>query len=47
MLHNTMSNEMYNEILTAVNAVPASNPTMRVRTAVYLVAASSQYQVQR
>ena len=31
----------------AVAAVPASNPLKRARTAVYLVATSSQYQVQR
>ena len=31
----------------AVESVPVSNPRMRVRTAAYLVATSSQYQVQR
>jgi len=47
MMHGAMTNEQKNSILTAVSAVPASNPLLRVRTAVYLIAASSQYQVQR
>jgi uncharacterized protein (DUF1800 family) len=47
MLYNTMSPEMRNSIITAVTAVSASNPLKRARTAVYLVATSSQYQVQR
>jgi hypothetical protein len=47
MLHGTMSDEMRAEIVTAVGAVAASPPLKRVRTAVYLVASSSQYQVQR
>lgn len=53
MLHNTMSTEMKNTISTAVSAVAVSNPPtaaqllQRARTAVYLVATSSQYQVQR
>jgi uncharacterized protein (DUF1800 family) len=46
-LHGTMSPAHRNIILTAVQAVPASNPTQRVKTAAYLLAASSQYQVQR
>ena len=47
MLYNTMSPEMRNSIITAVTAVSAANPLKRARTAVYLVATSSQYQVQR
>jgi hypothetical protein len=47
MLHSTMTNEMKTQIVTAVNAVSATNAIKRVRTAVYLVASSSQYQVQR
>jgi hypothetical protein len=47
MLHGTMTAEMKAEIVTAVTAVAASNVNKRVRTAVYLVATSSQYQVQR
>ena len=47
MLHGTMSAAMKNTILTAVNAVASNNPTLRAQTAVYLVASSSQFQVQR
>jgi uncharacterized protein (DUF1800 family) len=53
MLHGTMTAEMKSSIVTAVTAVTLSNPPTdaqkrkRVRTAVYLVASSSQYQVQR
>lgn len=46
-LHGTLSPAHRNIILTAVQAVPASNPTQRVKTAAYLLAASSQYQIQR
>jgi hypothetical protein len=42
-----MSAEMRQNIKTAVTAVAATNPRLRVRTAVYLIATSSQYQVQR
>jgi uncharacterized protein (DUF1800 family) len=47
LLHGTMTAEMKAEVVTAVTAVSAANPTKRVHTAVYLVASSSQYQVQR
>ncbi|MEP6787660.1 MAG: DUF1800 family protein [Acidobacteriota bacterium] len=53
MLHSTMSATMKNTIITAVNAVAVSNPPTadqtltRVKQAIYLVATSSQYQVQR
>jgi len=47
MMHGTMSASMRSTILTAVLAVPSTNPTLRVQQAVYLVATSSQYQVQR
>ena len=50
MLHSTMSDAMRSTILTAVLAVPAvtgENFLQRARQAVYLVATSSQYQVQR
>jgi hypothetical protein len=30
-----------------VESIPASNSRQRVRTAIYLIATSSQYQVQR
>jgi uncharacterized protein (DUF1800 family) len=47
MLHGTLSPEHRAAILTAIAAVPASDSLKRVRTAVYLIAASSQYQIQR
>jgi hypothetical protein len=47
LLHGTMSSEMRTSIIAAVNAVAASNPLKRARTALYLVASSSQYQVER
>ena len=47
MLHSSMSAALRNEILTAVQAVSSTNPLKRARTAFYLVATLSQYQVQR
>ncbi|MDQ3321395.1 MAG: DUF1800 domain-containing protein [Acidobacteriota bacterium] len=47
LMHGTMSAGMKNTILTAVQAVAATDSLTRARTAVYLVATSSQYQVQR
>jgi uncharacterized protein (DUF1800 family) len=47
LLHGTMSTETRDAIRAAVESIPASAPRARVRTAVYLVATSSQYQVQR
>jgi len=53
MMHGTMSASMRSTIMTAVNAVTVSSPPTaaqtlsRVRQAVYLIATSSQYQVQR
>jgi hypothetical protein len=53
MMHGTMSASMRNTIMTAVNSIAVSNPPTaaqtlnRVRQALYLVATSSQYQVQR
>jgi hypothetical protein len=47
MMHGAMQADMKNTILTAVQAVASSNPTLRAQTAIYLVATSSQYQIQR
>jgi uncharacterized protein (DUF1800 family) len=47
MMHGSMSAQMRSEILTAVQNVLSSNPLKRAETALYLVATSSQYQVQR
>ena len=47
MMHGNMSAQMQSSLITAINAVPAPNALLRVRQAIYLVATSSQYQVQR
>ena len=45
LLHNTMSAATRAAIVPAINAVP--DPLTRARTAFYLVATSSQFQVER
>lgn len=51
LLHGTMHPQMRTSIITAMNAINDSNVTTRhqkrARTAVYLVATSSQYDIQR
>jgi uncharacterized protein (DUF1800 family) len=47
MMHGTMSASMRSTILTAVTSISATDALGRARQAVYLVATSSQYQVQR
>ncbi|PYS99001.1 MAG: hypothetical protein DMF63_13085 [Acidobacteria bacterium] len=47
MMHGAMVQAQKDAILTAIQAVPENNPTLRTRTAIYLIAASSQYQIQR
>jgi uncharacterized protein (DUF1800 family) len=47
MMHGTMSDAMRSSIEGAVAAVPVTNTLLRARQAIYLVATSSQYQVQR
>lgn len=47
LMHGTMSAQMRETILNAVLTVPASDPLLRAKRAVYLVVTSSQYQVQR
>ncbi len=44
-LHGQMSTQMHDTILTAVNAVPATQPATRAKQALYLVLTSPQYQV--
>jgi uncharacterized protein (DUF1800 family) len=48
LLHGSMSSSMRSSILTAIAAVPSgtSQNALRAKTAIYLVASSSQYQVQ-
>jgi uncharacterized protein (DUF1800 family) len=47
LLHGTMSPAMQAAVSGGVSAVPSTNAPLRVQTAVYLVAGSSQYQVER
>jgi Protein of unknown function (DUF1800) len=47
MMCGRMSSEMRSAVITAVQAVSSSNTLKRARTAVYLIATSSQYQVER
>ncbi|HUS00050.1 MAG TPA: DUF1800 family protein [Pyrinomonadaceae bacterium] len=47
MMHGTMSPQMRSTILNVVLSVPDWAPVLRAKRAVYLVATSSQYQVQR
>ncbi len=47
LLHGSMSASMQTSIVNAVNAIAATNPLLRVQQAVYLVATSSHYQVER
>lgn len=47
MMHGTMTAQNKATMMTAVNALPSTDPLGRARAAIYLVATSSQYQVQR
>ena len=50
MLHGTMSTQFRNSIITAMNAIPTSDANFarkRAQVATYLVATSSQYDIQR
>jgi uncharacterized protein (DUF1800 family) len=47
MLHGTMSVQMKNAILPALTAISPANTLGRSQTAIYLIATSSQFQVQR
>ena len=51
MLHGTMSTQMRNSLITAMNAINDADLALRARkrarTALYLVATSSQYDIQR
>ncbi|MBV9211934.1 MAG: DUF1800 domain-containing protein [Acidobacteria bacterium] len=47
MMHGAMHPQVRNEFLTAIQAVASTNHLKRARTALYLVATSTQYQVQR
>jgi uncharacterized protein (DUF1800 family) len=47
VMHGTMSPSMRTSIIDAVSTISGSDAANRTRTAIYLVATSSQYQVQR
>ena len=47
LMHGALSSNAHNVITSAVNAIPLSNVTQRVYMAVYLLASSLQYQVER
>jgi uncharacterized protein (DUF1800 family) len=47
MMHGAMTAQNKATILTAVQSVPRTNPLLRARMAIYLIATSSQYQVQK
>jgi uncharacterized protein (DUF1800 family) len=47
LMHGTMLAQMNASIVAAVNAISGADPGGRTRTAIYLVASSSQYQVER
>ena len=47
LLHGTMSTAAQSAVVTAVNAVSAADALARAKAAFYLVATSSQYQVER
>jgi uncharacterized protein (DUF1800 family) len=47
MMHGTMTEQNRNNLRTALAPIPVSESMLRVQTAIYLLAASSKYQVQR
>ncbi len=47
LMHGSMTPEMQASIVTAVSAVTSTNTLLRAQQALYLVATSSQFQVQR
>ena len=47
LMHGTMSAAMNANIVATVTAIASSDPAGRTRTAIYLVATSAQYQVER
>ncbi len=47
LMHSTMSPSMKSSIVTTVTNIPAANGVLRAQTAIYLVATSAQFQVER
>ena len=46
LMYGQMSQNMHDAIVTAVSVYPSTSPLSRVQSAVYLIASSSQYQVE-
>jgi len=47
LLHGSMPDAMQSTLLTLVNSIPVTNLRLRTQSALYLILASGQYQVQR
>jgi uncharacterized protein (DUF1800 family) len=47
LMHGTLSSALYGIAQTAVQSIPETDATGRVQEAIYLIASSSQYQVER
>jgi hypothetical protein len=46
-LHSTMTDTMRTELVKTINTIPSNQPATRTQTALYVLLASGQYQVQR
>ena len=46
-MHGNMSQALYGIVQLAVQGIPEADATGRVREAIYLIASSSEYQVER
>jgi hypothetical protein len=46
-MHGTLSPALHDIVLNAVAAIPGDQLTARVREAIYLIASSAEYQVER
>ena len=47
LMHGSMTTALQGIVLNAVTAIPDTDLTGRVQEAIYLIASSSQYQVER
>lgn len=47
LLHGAENPQLRSSMITAVTAVPVTNPKLRIQQAIYLAATSSQFQVER
>jgi hypothetical protein len=44
-MHSQMPTDMRSQLITAISAIPATDPQSRAEIAVYLVVTSSQYKI--